>query len=407
VTAADLETALSVLEKFCQPLAGATNPRRRSGRPRWSFTWNTRPFPAICPAPGPGIVGLVITAEREGRRMPRTGTSSTTPRRPTMVDVARHAGVSLKTVSRVVNNEPAVAQALVDRVLSAIAELGFRRNDIARNLRSGRLNATVGLLIEEIANPFYATIASVAAEIAADHQTLLMTASSEEDVERERTLLVELCQRRVDGLLVVPAGQDHSYLRREVEMGMSVVFLDRPPGALEADTVLLDNRGGAQAAVDRLLADGHTRIGILIDSLAVYTMRERLAGARDALAAASVRYDERLIREHVKTPGDAARAVTQMLDQADPPTAFFGTNNRITVGALQELYRRGSDAALVGFDDFELSHLMPRPVTVIAYDTRELARTATELLFQRINGDRSRPATTVLPTRLVDRGISR
>jgi LacI family transcriptional regulator len=334
--------------------------------------------------------------------MPRAS-STTTPRRPTMVDVARHAGVSLKTVSRVVNNEPAVAQALVDRVLSAIAELGFRRNDIARNLRSGRLNATVGLLIEEIANPFYATIAAVAADIAADHQTLLMTASSEEDVERERTLLVELCQRRVDGLLVVPAGQDHSYLRREVEMGMSVVFLDRPPGELEADTVLLDNRGGTQAGVARLVAGGHTRIGILIDSLAVYTMRERLAGARDALA--SVRYDERLIREHVKTPDDAARAVAEMLDRADPPTAFLCTNNRITVGALQELWRRGSDAALVGFDDFELSHLMPRPVTVIAYDTRELARTATELLFRRISGDQSRPETTVLPTRLVERGI--
>jgi len=337
--------------------------------------------------------------------MPRTGANTSTPRRPTMVDVARHAGVSLKTVSRVVNNEPAVAQALVDRVLTAIAELGFRRNDIARNLRSGRLNATIGLLIEEIANPFYATIASVAGEIAADHQTLLMTASSEEDAERERTLLVELCQRRVDGLLVVPAGRDHSYLRREVEMGMPLVFLDRPPGELLADTVLLDNRGGAQAGVEKLLADGHTRIGILLDSLAVYTMRERLAGAQAALYSAKVRYDESLIRDHVKTPDDAARAVAEMLDQPDPPTAFFGTNNRITVGALQELWRRDSDAAIVGFDDFELSHLMPRPLTVIAYDTRELARAATELLFRRIGGDRSWPATTVLPTRLLDRGI--
>src|SRR5207248_11068492 len=114
------------------------------------------------------------------------------------------------------------------------------------NLRSGRVNATIGLLIEEIANPFYATIASVAGEIAAAHQTLLMTASSEEDAERERTLLLELCQRRVDGLLVVPAGEDHAYLRREVEMGMPLVFLDRPPGELLADTVPLGNRGRAQ-----------------------------------------------------------------------------------------------------------------------------------------------------------------
>jgi LacI family transcriptional regulator len=322
-----------------------------------------------------------------------------------MVDVARRAGVSLKTVSRVVNSEPAVAQELTDRVLEAIAELGFRRNDIARNLRSGRVNPTIGLLIEEIANPFYASIASVAAQIAAQHQTLLMTASSEEDADRERALLLEMCQRRVAGLLVVPAGRDHGYLRREVEMGMPVVFLDRPPGDLLADTVLLDNRGGADEGVQRLLAEGHRRIGILIDSLAVYTMRERLAGAQAALQRAGVPYDNGLVRDGVKTPQDAARAVGEMLDRAEPPTAFFCTNNRITVGALQELWRRDSNAALVGFDDFELSHLMPRPLAVIAYDTRELGRAATELLFRRIAGDRSWPTTLVLPTRLVDCGL--
>ncbi|WP_345635372.1 LacI family DNA-binding transcriptional regulator [Rugosimonospora acidiphila] len=328
-----------------------------------------------------------------------------TARRPTMVDVARRAGVSLKTVSRVVNGEPAVAQALTDRVLEAIAELGFRRNDIARNLRSGRVNATIGLLIEEIDNPFYAAITSAAAQVASAHDTLLMTASSEEDPERERQLLLDLCQRRVDGLLVVPAGTDHSFLRREVEMGMPVVFLDRPPGQLLADTVLLDNRGGARAGMRRLLAAGHRRVGVLLDSLSVYTMAERLAGVRDALAETGVGYDEALVRDGVKTPEEAADAIADLLGLADPPTAFFGTNNRITVGALRQLWRLGSDAALTGFDDFELSHLMPRPLTVIAYDPRELARQATQLLFRRISGDTSPPATTVLPTQLVARGI--
>jgi LacI family transcriptional regulator len=329
-----------------------------------------------------------------------------TARRPTMVDVARHAGVSLKTVSRVVNGEPAVAQELIDRVMAAIAELGFRRNDIARNLRSGRVNATIGLLIEEIDNPFYAAITSAAAEIASAHDTLLMTASSEEDPERERQLLLDLCQRRVDGLLVVPAGTDHSFLRREVEMGMPVVFLDRPPGQLLADTVLLDNRGGARDGMRRLLAAGHRRVGVLLDSQAVYTMRERLGGVRDALDGAGVGVDEALVRDGVKTPEDAARAVGELLDLPDPPTAFFGTNNRITVGALQRLWQLGNDAALTGFDDFELSHLMPRPLTVIGYDPRELARAATRLLFRRIAGDTSWPTTMVLPTQLVARGIS-
>jgi LacI family transcriptional regulator len=134
-------------------------------------------------------------------------------------------------------------------------------------------------------------------------------------------------------------------------------------------------------------------------------MRERLAGARAALAAAGVPADDTLVRDRVKTPDDAARTVAELLDRSDPPTAFFATNNRITVGALQELWRRGSDAGLVGFDDFELSHLMPRPLTVVAYDPRELARTAAELLFRRIGGDASPPVVTTLPTRLLERGI--
>jgi LacI family transcriptional regulator len=321
-----------------------------------------------------------------------------------MVDVARHAGVSLKTVSRVVNSEPAVAPELVDRVLAAIAELGFRRNDIARNLRSGRVNATIGLLIEEIANPFYSAIAAVTADIARDHNTLLITTSSEEDPDRERALLLDLVSRRVDGLLVVPAGQDHSYLRREVEMGLPVVFLDRPPGHLLADAVLLDNQGGSRAGIRRLVGQGHRRIAVLLDSLSVYTMRERLAGAR---AEAGALFDEALVREGVRSPQDAGRVVAELLGRPDPPTAFFTTNNRITVGALQELHRRGSDAALLGFDDFELSHLMPRPLTVIAYDPKDLGRLAADRLFQRIGGDQSWPATTILPTVLMDRGQPR
>jgi LacI family transcriptional regulator len=284
----------------------------------------------------------------------------------------------------------------------AAKQLGFRRNGIAHTLRSGRATATVGLVIEDLANPFYSTVAATAAEVAHEHGTLLITASSEEDPERERRLLLDLCSRRVDGLLVVPAGFDHAFLRLEVRMGMPVVFLDRPAGGLLADTVLLDNRGGARAGVQRLVTLGHRRIAILLDSMAVYTMRERVGGAQEALAAAGVRYDLGLIRDGVRDPVSAARTAGELLDSADPPTAFFSTNNRITVGVLGELWRRGSDAALVGFDDFELAHLMPRPLTVIAYDAREVGRQAARLLFGRIDGDRSWPSTTVLPTRLVD-----
>ncbi|GII55924.1 LacI family transcriptional regulator [Planotetraspora thailandica] len=323
-----------------------------------------------------------------------------------MADVAARAGVSLKTVSRVVNNAPHVQPELVERVLAAVAELGFRRNPQASSLRSGQPSATIGLLIEEIANPFYATIAGVVAEIARQNDTMLIIASSEEDPDREQQLLREMCTRRVDGLLVVPAGDDHAFLRAEIELGTPMVFLDRPAGGLIADTVLLDNRGGARDGMRRLLEAGHRRIGILLDSLGVYTMRERLDGAQDALAPAGVPYDTRLVRDGIRGPSAAARVVSEMLDRPDAPTAFFSLNNRITLGVIEELHRRGSDAALLGFDDFDMAGLVPYPLTVIAYDTRELARAAAELLFRRIEGDRSWPRTVVLPTELVARGLA-
>jgi LacI family transcriptional regulator len=326
-----------------------------------------------------------------------------------MADVAARAGVSLKTVSRVVNDAPYVQPELAERVLAAVAELGFRRNHLASSLRSGQATATIGLLIEEIANPFYATIAGAAAEIARQRDTMLIIASSEEDPAREQQLLRDLCARRVDGLLVVPAGRsgstDHSFLRAEVELGTSVVFLDRPAGNLRADTVLLDNRGGAREGVRRLVAAGHRRIAVLLDSIGVYTMRERLDGAQDALVEAGAPYDDRLVRDGVRDPAAAGRIAAELLDQPDPPTAFFSLNNRITLGVIEELHRRGSDAALLAFDDFELSRLVPYPLTVIAYDTHALARTATELLFRRIDGDRSWPRTVVLPTELLARGL--
>jgi LacI family transcriptional regulator len=139
--------------------------------------------------------------------------------------------------------------------------------------------------------------------------------------------------------------------------------------------------------------------------MAVYTMHERVGGAIEAMADAAIACDATLVRDRVGDPDSAARTVGELLDTADPPTAFFSTNNRITVGMVQELWRRDSDAALVGFDDFELSHLMPRPFTVIGYDTREFGRQAAQLLFRRIGGDRSWPTTTVLPTHLVQRGL--
>ncbi|WP_228561689.1 LacI family DNA-binding transcriptional regulator [Catenulispora rubra] len=325
-------------------------------------------------------------------------------RRPTMADVARIAGVSLKTVSRVVNNVPTVDPQLAVKVNAAVAELGFRRNDMARNLRAGSSSATVGLLIEDLGNPFYAGIAAAAAQYALDRDTLLITASSEEDADRERKLLLELCERRVDGLLVVPAADaDHVYLRPEIERGTPIVFLDRPPRNLRADTVLIDNAAGARTAIEHLAAAGHTRIGVVADWLSISTMAERLAAAEKALEQAGLPYRPDLIKYGVHTVADATAAVNAMLDGPEPPTAVFALNNRLVLGALSALNGRSTKVELVGFDDFETAAFVPWPLTVVSYDVREIGRIGAQLLFDRIAGDRSRPKTIVVPTELVVR----
>lgn len=325
-------------------------------------------------------------------------------RRPTMSDVARAAGVSIKTVSRVVNNVPTVDQDMADRVLKAVTQLGFRRNDMARGLRSGSASASLGLIIEDLTNPFYSSITAAVAEAAFDRDALLLTASSEEDPERERKLLLAMCERRVDGLLVVPTGTDHSFLRVELEMGTHAVFLDRPAVGIRADTVVIDNVRGTREAVAYLLERGHRRIGLLADALAINTMRERLSSAESALDEAGVRYDEALVRHDLHEPAATRRAIADMLSLSDPPTAFFCGNNRITIGAIQEIWERDSAAEIIGFDDFENANLMPVPVSTVSYEAREIGRLGAELLFRRIDGDTSRPTTVVIPTTLVHHG---
>lgn len=324
--------------------------------------------------------------------------------RPTMVDVAADAGVSLKTVSRVVNDVPTVDPALAERVLASIRKLGFQRNDVAASLRSGTETRTIGLITADLSNSFYSTISSAVAAVARERGYHVIMASSEENPEIERTTALDLCRRRVSGLIVVPADGDHGYLRAQVERGIPVIFLDRPGAGLEADTVLVDNRGGAESAVRALADAGHTRIALLLDSLDIFTMRERLAGAEAAAEAAGIAVDPALVSTEAHGPDQAYRAFDRMLRLADPPTAVLCGNNRSTVGAVEAIWRTGVDVEVAGFDDFELSRLLPQEITVVDYDTAALGRRAAELLFARIDGEDAEPSAHLVATHLVTRG---
>jgi LacI family transcriptional regulator len=323
--------------------------------------------------------------------------------RPTMKDVAGRAGVALKTVSRVVNGEPGVRPQVAERVNSAIAELGYRRNDGARLLRKGQ-TASVGLVLEDIGDPFYSTLSRAVEDVAHQHESLLLTGSSDEDPERERELTLAFCARRVDGLIIIPASENHAYLLPEMAAGIAAVFVDRPPGLIEADTVLSDNRGGAQDGVTHLLGAGHRRIGYLGDAPQIYTAARRHEGYVDAMAAAGQPVDPSWV---TMTPLDretVARALARMTGGPAPVTALFCGNNRATALALRELRASGLRLALVGFDDFELADLVTPATTVIAQDTAGLGRIAAELLFQRLAGDQDPARLIELPTRLIVRG---
>lgn len=326
--------------------------------------------------------------------------------RPTMVDVAADAGVSLKTVSRVVNGVATVDEALAARVLASVERLGFRRNDVAANLRAGTGTSTIGLITADFSNAFYTTLAGGLAGSARGQGFHIITASSEEDPELERTTALDLCQRRVSGLVMVPTDTDHSYLLPEMQRGIPVVFVDRPGNGLDADAVLADNAGGARLAVEHLLTAGHRRIAMLTDSLGIFTMRERLDGVRTALRAVGAALDETLVRTGVHSPTDAAKVAADLLRSEHPPTALIAANNRATTGAVEAIRRDGADVEVVGFDDFELSGLLPMPVTIVDYDIAALGATAGERLFARLGGDTSEPTTTRLPTRLIQRGGS-
>lgn len=310
--------------------------------------------------------------------------------------------MSLKTVSRVVNHEGGVRPDTAARVATAIAALGFRRNDMARVLRQGQASRTIGLVIEDVANPFYSAITRAVEEVARKRGYLLIAGSSDEDPAAERELLRLLCERRVDGLLVVPAGGDHRFLIPELRMGTAAVFMDRPAGSLDADTILIDNVGGARRAVEHLLARGHRRIGMVGDAGTIFTATERRRGYVEAVAAAGIPVDEALLRlgSHDAVAADAAARA--LLALPDPPTAIFAGNNRITIGALRAIRASRPGTALVGFDDFELADLLS--ITVVAHSPAEMGRQAAELLCRRLDGDRSPPQRIVLPTRLVPRG---
>jgi len=329
-------------------------------------------------------------------------------RRPTMRDVAEHASVSPMTVSRVLHDDPRVSSATRSRVLEAVDALGYRRNEVARNLRLGRTSGLIGLVVTNLANPFYSQFALGVESIAGANGLKVVLTNTDEDPERERMLVDELSARRVDGMIVVPSGSDHSHLDPSSPGAVPVVLGARPPTGLPLDCVLVDDFGGARSATSALLTGGHTRVGFLGLPPSVWTSSERFRGFCVALEEAGVRLESRYVKMSQRTIPAAEEAARSLLSLRRPPTALFCANSRNTLGAFRAISRLGSATSLAGFDDFELADVLGIPLIVAAYDPRELGRTAMELLVQRMETRADEPPTEprriVVPTTVVHYG---
>jgi LacI family transcriptional regulator len=307
--------------------------------------------------------------------------------RPTMKDVASRAGVALKTVSRVVNGEPGVTPETAKRVLGAIEDLGFRRNESARLLRTGH-TATLGFIADTWSDPEHAAVYQGLESIAREHGYLLYSGSTDSDPDREELLSLAMCARRVDGLIIVPTPGSHDYLVSEIEAGVATVFVLRPPELVRADAVLPDERGGARIAIAHLAALGHREIGFLGEPDG-HRSRTLRAGCVEALTAAGLPVDQTLL--HLDTARLASAEVS----------AVFCADQEHTRAAIRAVASRR--VAIVGFGDFPLADLVSPPVSVVSYDPVLIGRTAGELLIRRLAGDQAPPRRVEVPVRLIAR----
>jgi LacI family transcriptional regulator len=326
-----------------------------------------------------------------------------------MREVAALARVSIKTVSRVVNGEPNVSPALLDRVMGAVERLNYQHNLTASSLRrSDRRSATIGVVLEDVANPFSSALHRSIEDVSVTRGVLVLAGSSDEDGERERRLVSAFASRRVDGLIIQPSSLDHSYLLAERRAGTAIVFVDRPPAFLDADTVLTDNADGTRLGIRHLIEQGHLRIGYLGDLRTIATARDRHQGYVDELTAQGIKVDDRLVRLDLRGIEKAEAATMELLSNSNSrrPTALFTGQNLVTIGAFRVLRRLGLHRriALIGFDDILLADLLEPGITVIAQDPAAIGRTAAEVLFSRLDGNRSPSEHHIVRTRMITRG---
>jgi LacI family transcriptional regulator len=327
-------------------------------------------------------------------------------RKPTMNDVARVAGVGTMTVSRVLNESAPVSAGAAERVYRAIEKLGYRPNEMARALR-GLKSRTIGIIVPYLYDPFFATIAHAVNTLAKENGYSVILTTSNEDPDAEFAEAQLMLQRRVDGLIVIPADAHRSRLSRAEFDRTHIVTLDRPVQDRRFDTVLVQNQSGSKRAVQHLAGEhGHKRIIFVGLNKQLYTVRARFEGYRRAMLEAGLQPEPSF---KCASQEATSAIVGGVMREKTPPTAFFCFNNlttRYTLRALLDLgVRVPEEVALIGFDDFELAEVLHPTLTVVRQPVFEVGRVAASLLFDRLKLEEfpCEGSKVVLPVELIIR----
>jgi DNA-binding LacI/PurR family transcriptional regulator len=314
-------------------------------------------------------------------------------------DVARHAGVSSATVSRVLAEKPHVRPEVRRRVLEAVESLGYQPNRVARSLRVKR-SKIIGLVISDIQNPFFTALARAVEDVAYAHGYAVFLCNADEDLDKERLYLELMRAEAVAGVVMSPTHETDNACAALVAAGVPIVAIDRRARNVEIDTVVADNVGAAFEAVSHLIADGYSRIGAILPSPTITTGRERHQGFVRALEAHGLPLLPELVRTGLPIESVGYGLARELLESNKPPEALFTGNNVLTVGALKAIGEKGlsvpGDIGLAAFDDLDWMPLLEPKLTVVIQPTYEIGCTAATLLLQRLENPARAPQEVVL-----------
>lgn len=327
--------------------------------------------------------------------------------KPTIYNVAQRAGVSIATVSKVLNHTGRISEETRRRVLAIMDEMGYQPSVVASAL-TGKSTFTIGMLVPDLANPFFAEVARFTEDRGHELGYNIVICSTDNDPEKEADYISLLQQKSVDGLIIATGTANDAILKDMLKRNIPIALFARDLPTMAVDTVLVDDYMGGYLAASHLAELGHRRIAVIAEGTQVLSSRERLRGYRSAMEEHGIDIDERLIGVSDFTIEGGKRTAGALLDGTEPPTAIFACNDLLAIGAIQAARERGiavpDHLSVVGFDNTMLADIVYPPLTTVAQPIRQIGSQVVDLLVQEIRGDKRNKQRIILLPELVVRG---